>query len=59
MSSARSKIIKPADVQPEELELSVAQNIFDLEQNVAELKADLRGLQFTSAKEVRPLLIID
>ncbi|KAL2919325.1 ribosomal protein S7A [Polyrhizophydium stewartii] len=50
--SARSKIIKPAGVQPDELELQVAQNLFDLENNTAELKADLRGLQFTAAKEV-------
>ncbi|KAI8926020.1 ribosomal protein S7e [Entophlyctis helioformis] len=50
--SARSKIIKPAGVQPDELELQVAQNLFDLEQNVAELKADLRGIQFTAAKEI-------
>ncbi|KAH9263744.1 40S ribosomal protein S7, partial [Batrachochytrium salamandrivorans] len=44
--SARSKILKPVGVQPDELELQVAQNLFDLEHNVAELKADLRGLQF-------------
>ncbi|KAI8900592.1 ribosomal protein S7e [Globomyces pollinis-pini] len=50
--SARTKIIKPAGVQPDELELQLAQNIFDLEHNVAELKSDLRGLQFTSAKEI-------
>ncbi|KAI8803622.1 ribosomal protein S7e [Cladochytrium replicatum] len=50
--SARSKIVKPAGVEPDELELSVAQNLVDLEQNVPELKADLRGLQFTTAKEV-------
>jgi small subunit ribosomal protein S7e len=47
-----TKIIKPAGQQPDELEIQVAQNIFDLEQNVAELKGDLRGLQFTAAKEV-------
>ncbi|KAH6587911.1 hypothetical protein BASA61_006174 [Batrachochytrium salamandrivorans] len=50
--SARSKILKPVGVQPDELELQVAQNLFDLEHNVAELKADLRGLQFTAAKEI-------
>ncbi|KAJ3269083.1 40S ribosomal protein [Terramyces sp. JEL0728] len=50
--SVRTKIIKPAGQQPDDLELSVAQNIYDLEHNVAELKTDLRGLQFTSAKEV-------
>ncbi|TPX70606.1 hypothetical protein SpCBS45565_g01592 [Spizellomyces sp. 'palustris'] len=50
--SARSKIVKPAGQEPDELELQVAQNIYELEQNVAELKEDLRGLQFVSAKEV-------
>ena len=50
--SARSKILKPTGQEPDELELQVAQNIYDLEQNVAELKADLRGLQIQHAKEV-------
>lgn len=50
--SARSKILKPVGVNPDELELQVAQNILDLEHNAKELKADLRGLQFTAAKEV-------
>ncbi|KAJ3379693.1 40S ribosomal protein [Lobulomyces angularis] len=50
--SARSKIIKPLGQEPDELELQVAQNILDLEHNVADLKADLRGLQFVSAKEI-------
>ena len=51
--AARNKIAKPVGVQPDELELQVAQNIADLEANVSELKAELRGLQFTAAKEVR------
>ena len=51
MATARNKILKPAGVSPDELELQVAQHIFDLEQN-PELRADLRGLQITSAKEV-------
>lgn len=51
MATARNKIVKPEGVVPDELELQVAQNIFDLEQN-QELKADLRGLQITAAKEV-------
>lgn len=51
MATARNKILKPAGVSPDELELQVAQYIFDLEQN-AELRADLRGLQITAAKEV-------
>ena len=52
MATARNKILKPAGVSPDELELQVAQYMFDLEQN-AELRADLRGLQITAAKEVR------
>merc|ERR1719215_801059 len=51
MSTARAKIIKPAGVEADELEMQVAQNLFDLEQN-ADLKADLRGLQITAAKEI-------
>ena len=50
--SARSKILKPAGVEPDHLELQVAQNLYDLEHNVPELKAELRGLQFTAVKEV-------
>jgi small subunit ribosomal protein S7e len=49
--SARNKILKADGVNPDELEMQVAQYIYDLEQN-AELKADLRGLQITAAKEV-------
>ncbi|KAI8848865.1 ribosomal protein S7e [Chytridium lagenaria] len=52
--SARAKIVKPVGQEPDELELQVAQNIFDLEQNVAELKADLRGLQSMLATARRP-----
>jgi small subunit ribosomal protein S7e len=51
--SARNKIIKPTGVQPDELELAVGQAIFDLENNVPELKADLRAVQIVAAKEVR------
>ncbi|KAJ3116532.1 40S ribosomal protein [Phlyctochytrium bullatum] len=50
--SARTKVVKPLGQEPDELELQVAQNIFDLEQNAPELKADLRGLQFNAAKEI-------
>lgn len=50
--NARNKIIKPAGVKPDELELTVAQAMYDLENSVADLKADLRPLQFTAAKEV-------
>ncbi|TPX31319.1 hypothetical protein SmJEL517_g05346 [Synchytrium microbalum] len=52
MTTPRSKILKPVGVEPDELEMQVAQNIFDLEANVPELKADLRGLQVTSVKEI-------
>lgn len=52
MASARSKIIKPTGQTPDDLELQVAQNIADLEANVADMKSDLRGLQFVQAKEV-------
>ena len=48
---ASHKIAKngPAD----EIELSVAQALFDLENNVADLKKELKPLQIASAKEVR------
>ncbi|KAJ1548763.1 40S ribosomal protein [Cladochytrium tenue] len=49
--SARNKIVKPVGQEPSDLELQIAQNIFDLEQNSPELKADLRGLQFGAARE--------
>ncbi|KAJ3341684.1 40S ribosomal protein [Gonapodya sp. JEL0774] len=52
MASARSKIIKPTGVEPDELELEVARNVYELEQNVPELRADLRILQFNAAKEL-------
>jgi small subunit ribosomal protein S7e len=47
-----SKIVKPAGAQPDQLELSVAQALLDLESSVAELKKELRPLQITAAKEV-------
>ena len=50
--AARNKIIKPAGQEPDALELEIAQYLADMEKNVAELQADLRGLQFTAAKEV-------
>lgn len=52
MSQAvRIKIAKPAGKAPSELELAVAQNLVELEQN-SELKADVRGLQIAGAKEI-------
>lgn len=50
---ASHKIAKPAGAAPaDEIELSVAQALVDLENNVAELKKELRPLQISSAKEV-------
>lgn len=37
---------------PSELELQIAQSLYDLETGVSDLKASLRPLQFSSAKEV-------
>ena len=51
--SRRSKVIKPNGAEADELENQVASYLTDLEASVAELKADLRGLQITGAKEVR------
>lgn len=50
---ASHKIIKIAGAQPsDEFELTVAQALVDLENNVPELKKELRPLQITAAKEV-------
>ena len=49
------KILRTANAPttpPDETELSVAQAIVDLENNVPELKADLRPLQISAAREV-------
>jgi hypothetical protein len=42
----------PSHANPSELELQIAQALFDLESSVSDLKAALRPLQFSSAKEV-------
>ena len=52
MFTARKKIVKEGGAQPTEFEDQVAQAIFDLEVNSQELKADLKDLTITSAKEV-------
>lgn len=44
-----SKIVK---VNPDEFELSVAQEILNLESSASELKADLHNLHITGAKEI-------
>ncbi|RUS18884.1 hypothetical protein BC937DRAFT_88216 [Endogone sp. FLAS-F59071] len=49
---ASHKIAKPAGVPADEIEQTVAQALFDLENNVSELKKELRPLQFSAAKEV-------
>ncbi|KAK9235339.1 ribosomal protein S7e [Lipomyces kononenkoae] len=48
--SATNKLTSPATAN--DLELSVAQALFDLETSVADLKVDLRPLQFSAAKEI-------
>jgi len=52
MFTARKKIVKEGGVQPSELEDQVAQALFDLEANSQELKADLKDLHISSAREV-------
>ncbi|KII95914.1 hypothetical protein PLICRDRAFT_87223 [Plicaturopsis crispa FD-325 SS-3] len=53
--SVTHKILRTANAPttaPDETELSVAQAIVDLENNVPELKAELRPLQISAAREV-------
>jgi small subunit ribosomal protein S7e len=53
--SASSKILRSANapnVAPDETETAVAQALLDLENNVPELKGDLRPLQISAAREV-------
>lgn len=55
MSTINSKIVRTANAPttaPDEIERSVAQALIDLENNVAELKSDLRVLQISAAREV-------
>lgn len=42
----------PSHANPSELEQQIAQAFYDLENSVSDLKASLRPLQFSSAKEV-------
>ncbi|KAL7749267.1 ribosomal protein S7A [Sorochytrium milnesiophthora] len=49
--SARNKIVKAAGKPVKDIEMSVAQALFDLENNNNELRADLRALQITAAIE--------
>ena len=50
--AARSKIVKAKGTEPDEFEDQVASYLYELEQNVAELKAELRPLHISAAKEV-------
>ena len=51
--TARSKLAKAKGVEPTPFENVVAQHLFDLESNAnAELKAQLKSIQISSAKEV-------
>eukprot|EP00775_Hariotina_reticulata_P011666 gene11666-11809_t len=52
MFTARKKIVKEKGTEPDDFEESVAQALFDLEATNNELKADLRDLYITAAKEV-------
>jgi len=55
VAALNSKILRTAnapDAPPDEVETSVAQAFLDLENNVPELKMELRALQFSAAKEV-------
>ena len=56
MSAAISrKILRTANAPhttPDETEIAVAQALIDLENNVSELKAELRPLQISAVKEV-------
>uniref|UniRef100_L2FHX1 40S ribosomal protein S7 n=1 Tax=Colletotrichum fructicola (strain Nara gc5) TaxID=1213859 RepID=L2FHX1_COLFN len=54
MSAALNKIApnSPSRANPSELEQSIAQALYDLESNTADLKVALRPLQFVSAREI-------
>ena len=55
MSTINNKILRTANAPttaPDETEKSVAQALIDLENNVPELKSELRALQISAAREV-------
>ena len=51
MQTATTKLVKPGDQRPTELETQVAQTLLDLETST-DLKAQLRELHITGAREV-------
>ncbi|KAJ3073684.1 40S ribosomal protein [Podochytrium sp. JEL0797] len=51
-AAALQKIAKPIGQVADELEIQVAEALVHLEEVNADLKGDLRGLQFSSAKEI-------
>jgi len=53
--SVNHKILRTANAPsgaPDETEISIAQALLDLENNVADLKSELRPLQISAAREV-------
>jgi small subunit ribosomal protein S7e len=54
-SAALNKIApnSPSRAKPSEVEQQIATALFELQENVPEMKAALRPLQFVSAREVR------
>ncbi|KAF8803757.1 40S ribosomal protein S7 [Phlegmacium glaucopus] len=55
MSTVNSKILRTANAPttaPDEIERNVAQAMIDLENNVPELKSELRALQISAAREI-------
>lgn len=52
MFTARKKILKQGGEEPDSFEESVAQALFDLEATNTELKAELRDLYITGAREI-------
>jgi small subunit ribosomal protein S7e len=55
MSTVANKVVRTANAPktpPDETETSVAQALIDLENNVPELKNELRALQISAAREV-------
>jgi len=52
MFTAASKIKKEKGQVPDEIESQVAQALWDVEQSVSDIKADIRELYISSAKEI-------